>query len=122
PPGRSTYAHRATPLRGVVDVGDPESAYSASFLTDPGDDHAAKQQLPIYNRLPATFGLDRYLLTNPTDDEATFVGVEFTLQTTFERGFLMAGATAGRADGVAANVGIGPLGNAHRVHREGVLD
>ena len=118
----AALARREKQLLGVVDIGAPESAYLASFITDPGDDHAAKQQLPIYNRMPATFGLDRYLLTNPPDNEATFVGVEFTLQATFERAFLMAGATAGRSEALSANVGFGPLENDHGVLGEVFID
>ena len=34
------------------------------------------QILLFYNRAPSTFGADRYSLTNPADDEATFVGAE----------------------------------------------
>lgn len=111
----AAIARRERQLLGVVDVGVPESAYSVSFITDPGDDHAAKQQLPVYNRPTATFGLDRYLLTNPPDDEATFVGVDLTVQTTFHNGFLMAGATAGRSEALSANVGFRPLENDHGV-------
>jgi hypothetical protein len=118
----AALARREKQLLGVVDVGVPESAYSKSFMIDPGDDHAAKQQLPIYNRVPATFGLDRYLLTNPPDDEATFVGVEFTLQATFDRAFLMAGATAGRSEALSASVGFRPLENDHGVLGEVFID
>ena len=34
------------------------------------------QPITFYNRSPATFGADRFLLTNPADDEASFVGAD----------------------------------------------
>ena len=81
----AALARREKQVLGVVNAGVPESAYVASFITDPGDDHAGQQQLPVYNRPPATFGLDRYLLTNPPDNSADFVGVEFTMQTLLKK-------------------------------------
>jgi hypothetical protein len=107
----SALARREKQLLGVIDTTVPESSYIATVITDPGTDHAGNQQLPVYNRSPSTFGLDRYLLTNPINDESTFVGVEFTLQTTLKNAFLMAGATAGRSEAISANIGFTPLEN-----------
>ncbi|MEP7306884.1 MAG: TonB-dependent receptor [Acidobacteriota bacterium] len=107
----AALARREKQLLGLVNIGVPESAYIATAITDPGDDHAGKQQLPVYSRPSATFGLDRYLLTNPADNQSTFVGVEFTLQTTLKNAFLMAGATAGRSEAISANIGFTPLEN-----------
>jgi len=101
----AAIARREKQMLGVVDVGVPESAYNVSFITDPGGDHAGRQQLPVYDRPAAMFGLDRYVLTNGPDNEATFVGVELTMQAAFERAFVMAGATAGRSEALSANVG-----------------
>ena len=118
----AALARREKQVLGVVDVGAPESAYAVTLLTDPGDDHAARQLLPVYNRLASTFGRDRYLLTNPPDNEATFVGVEFTLQATFDRFFLLAGATAGRSEGLSANVGFRADENDHGVLGDTFID
>jgi hypothetical protein len=107
----SAIARREEQLLGLVDVGVPESAYTLTYIRDPGTDAVSNQLLPVYNRPVATFGQDRYLLTNPPGVEATFVGVEFNMQATFDRFFMTAGATAGRSSAVSANVGFGPLEN-----------
>ena len=115
-------ARREKRVLGVLDVGAPESAYAVTLMTDPGEDHAAGQLLPVYNRLPSTFGSDRYFLTNPPDNEATFVGLELTMQATFDRFFLLAGATAGRSEGLSANVGFRANENDHGVLGEVFVD
>jgi hypothetical protein len=97
-------ARRERQMVGLVDVGVPSSSYTVSYVADPGFDQTI-QQLPIYNRLPATFGQDRYLLTNPANDEATYVGVDITGQTQTDRLFFLFGATAGRSEGLAGNRG-----------------
>ncbi len=106
-----TVARREKQLLGVTNVGVPESMYIAGTITDTGDAGGESKLLPVYNRPPSTFGLDRYVLSNPPDDESTFVGVDLTLQADLKRLWLMAGATAGRSEGLAANVGYLPLEN-----------
>lgn len=106
----SGIARRERQLLGVVDVGVPTSAYTRTVVADPGADIASTkddQLLPIFNRPPSTFGLDRYLLTNPTDinNEGTFVGVDFSLQSQTDRLFLVLAGTAGRSEGLAGNRG-----------------
>lgn len=118
----ATLALREKQLLGVVDVGVPASSYIKSFIPDPGTDHAALQPLAVYDRPVATFGLDRYLLTNPDDHHATFVSVELTMQTTWDGGFIIAGATAGRSDAIAANVGFTPPENDHGVLGEAFIN
>ncbi|HWF85337.1 MAG TPA: TonB-dependent receptor [Vicinamibacterales bacterium] len=97
-------ARRERQMVGVVDVGVPDSTYTVSYVTDPGYNNTI-QQLPVYNRSPATFGADRYLLTNPANDQATYVGVDITGQTQTDRLFFLFGATAGRSEGLSANRG-----------------
>jgi hypothetical protein len=66
----SGIAKRQSNLLRLVNVGAPLSSYSTLDLADPGLDLAFPeddQVLTIYNRLPATFGQDRYLLTNASD-------------------------------------------------------
>ena len=92
-------------LIGLVNTGVPESSYDVLFLVDPGLDDYGGQILRIFDRRPDTFGADRYLLTNPAGHHATFAGVDITAQTTINRFFLTAGATAGRAETNAANRG-----------------
>ena len=101
---------RERDLIAVVDTGVPESAYTVSMLRDPGVGGEG-QLLPIYNRPPATFGADRYLLTNPADNETTFVGAELTGQFDLRPVFMLFGLTAGRSEGLSANRGFRAVEN-----------
>src|SRR5439155_5653209 len=83
----AAIARREQQLVGLLDVGAPASSYSLTYIPDPGVDLASTaddQPLPVYNRLRASFGTDRYLLTNPADDRATYVGIDLTGQTTIK--------------------------------------
>jgi hypothetical protein len=62
--------------------------------------------LPIYNRLPESFGRDRYVLTNPRQSAATFRGMMFNADGSWNRTFLFAGATMGWRDGARRESGI----------------
>ncbi len=106
----SAIARRERQLLGVVDAGVPTSAYVRTVVQDPGADIASTsddQLLPIYNRPPSTFGLDRYVLTNPSDsaNEGTFVGIDFSLQSQTDRLFFVLAGTAGKSEGLAGNRG-----------------
>src|SRR6476646_3877244 len=104
----SAIARRERQLLGVTDVGVPASAYTMSFVSDPGVDLASTrddQRLPVYNRPASTFGLDRYVLTNPPDNEGTFVGVDLSIQSQTNQLFFLLAGTAGRVEGLAANRG-----------------
>ena len=99
---------------GVVDVGVPESSYSIINVPDTSIDVVGSgddQLLRFYNRSPATFGADRYLLTNPLDHVGSFVGADMIGTVRRQRYFFLWGLTAGRAEGLAANRGFGPLEN-----------
>jgi TonB dependent receptor len=101
-------------LVGVMDVGVPIASYSVSYIPDHGVDLVGSEDdypLPVYNRQRASFGADRYLLTNPADDRATFVGVDATGQTTINHLFLLFGATAGRSEGLSGNRGFQAIEN-----------
>ena len=92
----------------------PESTYSTIAVPDTGIDIVGAQDdqmLIFYNRSPATFGADRYLLTNPAGDEGSFVGADMIGQVHTEKFFFFLGLTAGRSEGIAANRGFGPLEN-----------
>jgi hypothetical protein len=98
----------------AVDVGVPESTYTTIGVPDHGIDVAGAEDdqiLIFYNRSPSTFGADRYLLTNPAGDEGSFVGVDMIGQVHTQKFFFFLGLTAGRAEGIAANRGFGPLEN-----------
>ena len=95
-------------MLGVVNAGAPISSYSTILVPDPGVDllqPGDDKQIPVYNRLPSTFGADRYQLTNPADDQATFAGVEAFGQVRRERLYFVMGFTAGRSEGIAASRG-----------------
>jgi hypothetical protein len=110
----AALARREQQLAAVVNVGVPITSYNLTYIPDPGVDlvsPADDQPLPVYNRSRASFGADRYLLTNPEDDRATFVGVDLTAETTIEHMFLLAGATAGRSEGWSGNRGFQAIEN-----------
>lgn len=125
-PGRRTVARLTASVRrdrniaGLVNTAVPESSYAVTYIHDDGYEEVP-QDLPGYNRLPATFGLDQYELTNPqwrgidVDDETTHVGVDITGQTQTDHFFLLFGATAGRAEGLAGNRGFTPNENDYGV-------
>jgi TonB dependent receptor len=110
----AAIGRRESNLIGVVDVGVPESTYSTIGVPDMGIDVIGAQDdqiLLFYNRAPSTFGADRYLLTNPADDEATFVGAEMVGQVRANRLSFIAGVTAGRSEGLSANRGFAAIEN-----------
>jgi hypothetical protein len=101
-------------LVGVVDTGVPASTYTRIGIPDTGVDLiGAKddQTLFFYNRSPATFGADRYLLTNPVVHDPNFVGADLAIQVRRSRWSMLMGITAGRSEALSANRGFGPLEN-----------
>jgi hypothetical protein len=111
--GLMGIARREADLVGLVNVGVSPSDYSTVGIPDPGVDLArgANQVLTIYNRLPSSFGQDRYLLTNPDEQAATVYALTLTAESVSDRLFLLFGATASAATGSAASTGYGPLEN-----------
>lgn len=110
----AAIARREKQLVGLVNVGVPVASYTVVHVPDPGIDLASAaddQMLAVFNRSRASFGADRYLLTNPADDQATFVGIDFTGQTSINRLFLLAGGTAGRSEGLSGNRGFQAIEN-----------
>ncbi len=103
------FARREKSLVETVNVGVPESAYSLFFVSDPGGDldgSGDDQLLPVYDRDPASFGKDRYLLTNPEEHQTTHESVEFTLARRFgSRFWVLFGATAAQTKGSPGNQG-----------------
>jgi hypothetical protein len=109
------FDRRETNLVEPVNVGVPASGYTVRYLPDPGGDLVGPeddQLLPVFDRRPETFGLDRYLLTNPADDTGLFQGVELRVEKAVGRRLaLLVGATAYRTEIRGANRGFGVTEN-----------
>jgi hypothetical protein len=103
------FDRRETDLLESVDVGVPIDGYTVRYLPDPGGDIAAPQDdqlLPVFERRPETFGLDRYLLTNPDGHTGLHQSVELRLEKAVgARVRLLAGATASRTEVRGGNRG-----------------
>lgn len=92
----------------LVDTGVPISGYALSGIPDPGLDlanPADDQILPIFDRLPSTFGQDRYLVTNPAQKTPVLAGLQLSAQASTDRLFVLFGATASLAKASGANPG-----------------
>ncbi|MQA31921.1 MAG: hypothetical protein GEU82_19155 [Luteitalea sp.] len=112
--GLTGIARREANLIGAVDLGVPIGSYSRIGIPDPGHDFGDAgddQILPVYNRLPSSFGRNQYLLTNPGQQAATAFALTLTAEGSTDRLFLLFGATASAANGAAANRGYDPLEN-----------
>lgn len=107
-------ARKERDLLGLVNTGAPASAYTLFSVPDPGADVGLPDDdrlVPVYDRSPETFGADRYVLTNPGQEAATFKGLELSARASAGQLVLLAGATAGIAEGSAAHRGFGPIEN-----------
>jgi hypothetical protein len=115
----AAMARRDRNLIGALNVGAPPSSYSVTFVPDRGVDWldpVDDRLLPVYNRRPASFGQDRYLLTNPSGNPAEYDGFEIIGEKRFtSRWQLLAGATAGRSRGVGGYRGFEAFENDHGV-------
>ncbi|MEE8218161.1 MAG: TonB-dependent receptor, partial [Vicinamibacteria bacterium] len=107
--GLTGFDRRERDLIESVNVGVPPSGYTVHFLPDPAGDIDGPQDdqlLPVYDRKPETFGLDRYLLTNPPGHTTLHQTVELRAEKAFgKRFFLLAGATASRTEMAGASRG-----------------
>ncbi len=91
-----------------INVGVPPSSYVITGLPDPGgsfEDPRDDQILPIYDRLPSSFGRDHYILTNSPDAAATFGGLALSAHASTHRVFLFAGGAVGHAHAEPGNRG-----------------
>jgi hypothetical protein len=107
--GLTGFDRREADLLESVDVGVPVSDYVVRYLPDPGGDIAGPQDdqlLPVFDRKPESFGLDRYVLTNPPGLTGRHQGVELRVEKTLGTRFaLFAGATASRTEVRGGNRG-----------------
>lgn len=101
-------ARRQSSVVNAVNVGVPIDSYATFTIPDANvdligseDDH----QLVVFNRLPESFGRDRYLLANPRQEAATSGSLVITAQASTDRLFMLIGATASAAVGPAGNLG-----------------
>jgi hypothetical protein len=103
------FDRRERDLLESVDVGVPVSGYDVRYLPDPAGDIDGSQDdqlLPVYDRKPETFGLDRYQLTNPDGHESLHQAVELRVEKPMGSRFVfLAGATASRTELAGANRG-----------------
>ena len=103
------FDRRERDLLESVDVGVPVSGYDVRYLPDPAGDIDGPQDdqlLPVYDRKPETFGLDRYQLTNPAGHESLHQAVELRVEKPVGSRFVfLAGATASRTELAGANRG-----------------
>jgi hypothetical protein len=98
----SGIARRQSPLVHVVNVGADPSAYEAFTIPDDNVDLIGTtddQQLTVYNRLPSSFGRDRFVVTNPEMEAATMGAVVIAAEAATDRLWLRIGATASAAVG-----------------------
>ncbi len=109
------FARRERDLLESVDVGVPISGYTVRYLKDPAGDILGPQddqQLPVYDRKPETFGLDRFLLTNASGHTGLHRGLELRVEKTVgPRLVLLAGATASMTESSGANRGFRVMEN-----------
>jgi len=112
-------------LAGAVDVGAPASSYTTSFIPDQGADYfgtATEDMLAVYNRLPSSFGQDRYVLTNPAGDTSRYEGLELTGEVRGTHISSIVGAMAYLTRGGAASPGFTALENDQGVIGERYID
>ena len=107
-------ARREANLLGVDNTGVTAADYSTIAVPDAGQDLVGPtddRTLLVYNRLPSSFGRDRYLVTNTGQEAATVYALRMSLEHASDRLFLLFGATASAAEGSGGNRGYGPLEN-----------
>jgi hypothetical protein len=112
--GLTGIARREANLIGVMDVGVPLTSYDTVGIPDPGHDFASPEDdqiLIVYNRLPASYGRNEYVLTNSGERAATAFGLKLWAEGSTDKLAVLFGATASAANGSAANRGYGPLEN-----------
>jgi hypothetical protein len=101
-------ARRESSLVNVVNVGVPVDAYRVFFIPDANADlvgTADDQLLPVYERVPESFGRDRYVLTNSDDEPATMGAIVISAEVSTGHLYLFAGATASASVGPGASRG-----------------
>jgi hypothetical protein len=100
--------------------------YSVTYVEDPGLNSALPvddQLVPIFNRLPASFGTDSYVLQNVDGNIARDHGLDLVLERVFDgRWGMLIGATAHKSNGAGGNRGFRPDENDQGVLGEAFSD
>jgi hypothetical protein len=110
----SVVIRRQTDLVGVTNTGLTDADYRLFYVPDINADEgspADDQLLPIYERLPASFGRDALRLTNPAADAIHHEGIELTYEISSPRWFMLFGGTAYRTLGRGGTLGHDVLEN-----------
>ena len=101
-------ARRQAHTARIVNVGVTAEDYRVLTVRDDNADLARAdddQALTIYERLPGSFGRDRYLLTNVPDDTAAMGAVIVSAELSTPRLYMFIGGTASAATGKGSNRG-----------------
>ena len=101
----SAVVRRSRNIPRSVDVGVPTSGYAVVLVPDGDTTQGSAGLLTVYDRLPSTFGQDRYLLTNMPNDQAAYDGLEVDWGLETPRWYSMAGIAAYRSNGSGGNRG-----------------
>jgi hypothetical protein len=99
---------RERALLGSLNTGVPVSSYRELKILDQGENwHGAEDDrlLSIYDRLPGSFGLDRFLLTNPERVDGRYKGVELEWAYSGSRLHMLVGAMAYQTHMMGGNRG-----------------
>jgi hypothetical protein len=100
-------------LLGSINTGVQTSDYALGYVIDPGERFTESEDdrlLPVYSRLPSSFGQDSYLLTNPAGHRSRHGGVEVTVERMMASGWRTRfDGTAFGASGLGVNRGFGAL-------------
>ena len=101
-------------LLGVVNASAAAPAYTTVGISDPGLDLASAaddQVLRVSNLIATPAYLYQDPLTNPAAATARLLALKFSTEVRTDKVFVLLGATAGKAEGVAGYQGFGPLEN-----------
>jgi len=88
----------------LIQVEDPGAAYTLIQMPDEGLNEGGPKTelLDTYSRTPASFGLDHYVLTNPSGLTSTYEGLDASVQLRSENIVVAFTATAARAHSTSA--------------------
>jgi hypothetical protein len=92
-----------------VNVGVTASDYAVRFIPDLGEDHDSPgddRVLAIYDRLPSSFGKDRFVLSNTSTGPASYDGTEIAFEWRGRHLWTQAGASSYRTWGLGGNRGL----------------
>lgn len=105
--GSAVIRHERSIPRSV-NVGVPRAGYQVRQLADQGEDWDGAEDdrlLAVYDRLPASFGQDRFLLTNVDGDHGSYEGIEISTRWASTRWWSEAGVSASRSEAQASHPG-----------------